>query len=458
MNWNFLKHLYTPPTETKAEEQPSTKTQAEIIEKQTPPSRTEQETTHPEYLSKLLIKCTPNPLLDKITQLINSSIPEFLRQCIDEETEKKLIYNHLKEPFTDYIHLIAEQVKTDIQSEARDEINKLSARADSLSARLHDAEQSKEDIQRQQLSSERQRRTLADKVQEMENRINKLEKEKDSIQRAKEELHKRLSRTETVTKNDSEQSVALQKELTDYKQQLQEARSKIQILEKTIQNSSDSSIENTANIQQDLISEKQKNTSLNGEVQRLLSVQQGLHAQLRKAMSEKEELVSRIEELSGTLETLRGKHDNKKIEVDTEKMQQLQQELNNIRNLYDTAKSQHKDLLTQIARNAEDRTTLQNEISKLKKKLKKQTTEFNEEIMLLKKQQHEIESKKNATISIKPIELDNDNWLVPPKPDTPEEIEQRKAAERARKKEEEEEVARQKAEQNKPDPAQMSLW
>ncbi|MBQ7824335.1 MAG: hypothetical protein IJ338_09250, partial [Bacteroidaceae bacterium] len=124
MNWNFLKHLYTPPTETKAEEQPSTKTQAEIIEKQTPPSRTEQETTHPEYLSKLLIKCTPNPLLDKITQLINSSIPEFLRQCIDEETEKKLIYNHLKEPFTDYIHLIAEQVKTDIQSEARDEINK----------------------------------------------------------------------------------------------------------------------------------------------------------------------------------------------------------------------------------------------------------------------------------------------------------------------------------------------
>ncbi len=169
-------------------------------------------------------------------------------------------------------------------------------------------------------------------------------------------------------------------------------------------------------------------------------------------------MVTRIEELSDTLNALRGKQNYKKIEADTEKTQQLQQELDNIRSLYDTAKSQHKDLLTQIARNAEDRITLQNEVSKLKKKLKKQAAEFNEEIMLLKKQQHEIESRQNATISIKPIELDDDNWLVPPKPDTPEEIEQRKAAERARKKAEEEEAARQKAEQNKPDPAQMSLW
>ncbi len=287
MNWNFLKHLYTPPTEAKAEEQPSTETKTETTEKQTLPSRIEQTTTHPEYLSKLLSKCTPNPLLDKITQLINSSIPEFLRQCIDEETEKKLIYNHLQEPFADYIHLIAEQVKIDIQSEAKGEIDKLSARADSLSARLHDAEQSKEEIQRLQLSSERQRRTLADKVQEMENRINKLEKEKDAIQRAKEELHKRLSRTGTDTQNDSGQSIALQKELTDYKQQLQEAQSKILVLEKTIQDNSDSSKENATDIQQNLISEKEKNTSLNSEVQRLLSVQQGLHAQLRKALGEK---------------------------------------------------------------------------------------------------------------------------------------------------------------------------
>ena len=88
---------------------------------------------------------------------------------------------------------------------------------------------------------------------------------------------------------------------------------------------------------------------------------------------------------------------------------------------------------------------------------KKQEEEFNQQINSLKKQKEE--KKENpATIFIKPIELDNDNWLVSPKPDTPEEIEQRKAAERARKKEEEEEAARLKAEQNKPNPAQMSLW
>lgn len=449
MNWNFLKQLYTPPVETKIEEQPSVEIKAETTAKYTPPSRIDEGASHPEYMSKLLSKCTPQPLLNKITKLINSCIPDFLHQCIDEETEKKLISDHLQEPLTNYVYLIAEQVKTDIQAEAKLEIDKLSARADSLSVRLHDAEQAKEDIQRQQLSSERQRRTLADKVQEMESRIDKLEKEKDSIQRAKEELHKRLSRTEAIQKNMTEVS-SDQDESGEYKRLLQEAQEKIRTLEESLQAAKQATPAND--------SSQPANPAQNSDVQRLLTVQQGLHSQLRKAMGEKEELVSRIEELSGTLEMLRNKHDYKKAEAELEDMQRLLQELNTTRKLYDTAKNQHKDLLTQINRDAEERAQLQDELSKLKKKLKKQSTDFNAEIEQLKKQQQEIEARNAATISIKPIELDDDNWLVPPKPDSPEEIEQRKAAERARKKAEEEEAARLKAEQNKPDPAQMSLW
>lgn len=454
MNWNFLKQLYTPPVETKAEEGAETEPQTTPETKHTPVNRAEQTATASEYLSNLLVMCTPNPLLDKITQLINSSIPEFLRQCIDEETEKKLIYNHLQEPLTDYIHRISEQVKTDFQQEAKTEIDRLSTRADSLAARLHEAEQSKEETQRQQLSSERQRRTLADKVQEMENRIDKLEREKESIQRAKEELHKRLSRTEMTHRTDSEQSAAFQKEIADYKQQLQEAQTRIQLLEKKAQKNPAPSNEQT-NIEENLAAEKEKNNSLNSEIQRLLSVQQGLHAQLRKAMGEKEELTSRIEELSNSLETLRNKHDYKKAE--TEKVQQLQEKLEKIDQLYHTAQQQHQEAINQMAQDAQERTALQNELSKLRKKLKKQAEEFSQELNTLKKQE-EVKKENPATIFIKPIELDNDNWLVSPKPDTPEEIEQRRAAERARKKEEEEEAARLKAEQNKPNPAQMSLW
>ena len=454
MNWNFLKQLYTPPVETPTEEGVKTEPQTATEEKQTPANQAERVNSTSEPLSNLLTACTPNPLLDKITQLINSSIPEFLRQCIDEEMEKRLIYSHLQEPLTDYIHQITQQVKTDIQQKAKTEIDRLSARADSLSARLHEAEQSKEDIQRQQLSSERQRRTLADKVQEMENRMDKLEKEKETIQRGKEELHKRLSRTEMMLKTDSEQSAAFQKEIADYKQRLQEAQIRIQFLETKAQENPVPSNEQ-ANIEKDLATEKEKNNTLNSEIQRLLSVQQGLHAQLRKAMGEKEELTSRIEELSGSLETLRNKHDYKKAE--TEKTQQLQEELEKINQLYHSAQQQYQELAAKTEQDSQERATLQNELSKLRKKLKKQEEEFNQQINSLKKQKEE--KKENpATIFIKPIEMDNDNWLVSPKPDTPEEIEQRKAAERARKKEEEEEAARLKAEQNKPNPAQMSLW
>lgn len=51
-----------------------------------------------EYVRALTEEQIPQPLLDKMADLINESIPELVRQSIDKEAEKRNIYNHLLSP------------------------------------------------------------------------------------------------------------------------------------------------------------------------------------------------------------------------------------------------------------------------------------------------------------------------------------------------------------------------
>ena len=41
----------------------------------------------------------PHTLLDKMVELINASLPDFIRNCIDTESEKKYIYEQLSTRF-----------------------------------------------------------------------------------------------------------------------------------------------------------------------------------------------------------------------------------------------------------------------------------------------------------------------------------------------------------------------
>ena len=76
-----------------------------------------------EYVRALTEEQIPQPLLDKMADLINESIPELVRQSIDKEAEKRNIYNHLLSPFTDYIRFIYEKIQTEGSSQwKQDEI------------------------------------------------------------------------------------------------------------------------------------------------------------------------------------------------------------------------------------------------------------------------------------------------------------------------------------------------
>ena len=59
----------------------------------------------------------PDSLLEHIVELINASLPDFVRTCIDRESEKRYIYEHLGDSFKNYITELNGQARSVVEQE-----------------------------------------------------------------------------------------------------------------------------------------------------------------------------------------------------------------------------------------------------------------------------------------------------------------------------------------------------
>ena len=59
----------------------------------------------------------PDSLLEHIVELINASLPDFVRTCIDRESEKRYIYEHLGDSFKNYIAELRGQARSTVEQE-----------------------------------------------------------------------------------------------------------------------------------------------------------------------------------------------------------------------------------------------------------------------------------------------------------------------------------------------------
>lgn len=121
----------------------------------------------------------PHALLDKVVQLINASFPEFVRNYIDIESEKKYIYEQLGDSFKEYINELNQSALSQSQANVASARKKLETEMETLRRKTAELEEQKVESKNAQLSAERQKRALSEKVHELDNRIATLEAEKE---------------------------------------------------------------------------------------------------------------------------------------------------------------------------------------------------------------------------------------------------------------------------------------
>ncbi len=159
-------------------------------------------------------------IFDGVVAIFNESLPDFIKTCVDVEAQRKYIYDSLDESLKAYINKVGEDARQRGVTQWEGERKKFQTEMSTLKEQYKQAEESRADWQRQQLSAERQKRALSERIHDLENQVNTLEAEKEQYDLENKSLINKL-KVSSVKDGDIEE---MRQEIVSLQARLQEAR------------------------------------------------------------------------------------------------------------------------------------------------------------------------------------------------------------------------------------------
>ena len=226
----------------------------------------------------------PDSLLEHIVELINASLPDFVRTCIDRESEKRYIYEHLGDSFKNYIAELNGQARSTVEQEVAATRQKLEEELAAQRRKTAELEEQKNEIRNAQLSAERQKRALHDKVHDLDNRVATLEAEKEQYELENKSLLNKL-KVADVKQHELDEVMSENTRLLGVIQELKNAHAD-ESASAEIEELRQQAAQATASLDEAI----QKAEVLSGENETL----QRLIEEKEQAISEKEQIVEQI--------------------------------------------------------------------------------------------------------------------------------------------------------------------
>lgn len=126
----------------------------------------------------------PDGVFDGIITIINGNLPEFVRDCIDIEKERKAVSIAMGPQFRDYVLNLRRNSLEEARRQWIDERNTLNQRLNQSNQRADEAVRKATEIKDRLMSEERQRRAIVERSHDLESRISELEAqhEQDQLQ------------------------------------------------------------------------------------------------------------------------------------------------------------------------------------------------------------------------------------------------------------------------------------
>lgn len=134
----------------------------------------------------------PVELFDSVLEVFNNSQPEFIRECIDRDAQRRYLYGLLGESFKKCIDQSRDQIEREIITKVSGERDSLIEEIAKLKETLEKAEGHESELNDQRLSDNRQKRALSDKIRTLEQQLD-AEKEQHKL-----EIGSLLSKLEAV--------------------------------------------------------------------------------------------------------------------------------------------------------------------------------------------------------------------------------------------------------------------
>lgn len=342
----------------------------------------------------------PDTLLNKVVELINASFPDFVRNCIDIESEKKYIFDQLGEPFKNYVANLNATAQQRSEANVAATRKQLEDEMATLRRKTAELEEQKAEIKNAQLSAERQKRALNEKVHELDSRIVTLEAEKEQYELENKSLINKLK-----------VSGVKQQEVDDAQEEINRLLGVIQEMRKngTISPEIENQLaQKDASLQDAIQQLNDANATverLNQEVTQFNTLKEQSDATILALNEDKEALQIAITNKNAEIDTL-----NNQISILSNQQVEYNQQLNELQNSIQDSSQLQASLAQKVAICNE----LETDKIRLQETINNKEQEYNELLQqLADMQQKENESlKASQEANDKLIEANENNALI----------------------------------------------
>lgn len=160
-------------------------------------------------------------IFEKIVEVFNQSLPEFIGKSIDRDAQIKYLRDSLDEGIKKYLESLNVAAKEYCEQQWKARQNDMAAELEAIKERAEDVEKRSNDIQQKQLSADRQKRALTERVHDLESQLARLESEREQYELENRSLVSRL-KVASVYQEDGEKMKAeiqsLKAEITKFKE------------------------------------------------------------------------------------------------------------------------------------------------------------------------------------------------------------------------------------------------
>ncbi|MDE6268662.1 MAG: hypothetical protein K2M04_06235 [Muribaculaceae bacterium] len=159
-------------------------------------------------------------IFEGVVEVINRHMPEFVKECLNEESERKLLFERLDSSVKEYLDRLMSYEAMKQRMAVSDERSKMKTEIENLRAKSRRVEEANEESTRQRLSAERQKRALSERVHDLESQVAHFEAEREQFDLENKSLVNKV-RALTVQEGDNE---ALKEELNNMRAELSRMR------------------------------------------------------------------------------------------------------------------------------------------------------------------------------------------------------------------------------------------
>ena len=235
----------------------------------------------------------PDGVFDGIITIINGNLPEFVRDCIDIEKERKAVYVAMGPQFRDYVRNLRRSSLDEARQQWVDERTRLTSKISQTELRAEEAVKKANEIKDRLMSEERQRRAIVERSHDLEARIADLEAQHEQDQLQNKGLLNKVKVMQLKAdeaQKDAEEITRLSALVNEQRRQLMEANdAEVRMAELSTENE---------NLRADIEELKQKadTTAIEDEYKSKMEVTNALINQLRTAATQKEQEVMALTE------------------------------------------------------------------------------------------------------------------------------------------------------------------